>query len=186
MQYVSGNMTYFWVAIMSIIETFLHDQLLFDALFFESYVLLFIDMVMIFYNLMFTYSYRFQFTNQQTPEKYFWIWVTLFKSHNDIKAIFEWNLSEIIVKRQLGFVFYLNYLRWRRTFFIVRSYGKISFIGVDYMPFDCVVWNVHNSCGSIRLIFEFRIISHYNTIIQLSIIYKFRRNINLLTLFLDT
>ena len=113
--------------------------------------MLLIDIVVIICKLILAYSYRFELTNQQTPKKSFWIWVTLFKSPNDIKAIFEWNLSEIIVMRQLCFVFYLNYLRWRRAFFIVRSYGKISFIGVDYMPFDCVVWNVHNSCGLLRL-----------------------------------
>lgn len=97
---------------------------------------------------------RFLWNWNSRPHKFwliFWIWLTLFKSPNDIKAISEWNLSKIIVERQLCFVFYLNYLRWRRAFFIVRSYGKISFIGVDYMPFDCVVWNVHNSCGLYRL-----------------------------------
>ena len=142
--------------------------------------MLLINMVKIIYNQILTFSYRFQLTNQQTPEKSFWIWVTLFKSPNDIKAIFEWNLSEIIVKRQLGFVFYLNYLRWRRTFFIVRSYQKISFIGVDFVPFNCAVWNVHNSCGSIRLIFEYRNIFHSSLVIQLCMINRFRTNLNIL------
>ena len=136
-------------------------------------------MVVIICKLILAYSYRFELTNQQTPKKSFWIWVTLFKSPNDIKAIFEWNLSEIIVKRQLGFVFYLNYLRWRRTFFIVRSYQKISFIGVDFVPFNCAVWNVHNSCGSVRLIFEYWSIFHYSTFIHLSIVNRFCRNIKL-------
>ena len=60
----------------------------------------------------------------QQPLMLLYMWLTLFKSPNDIKAIWEVDLPQIIVKRQLFLVFYLNYLRWRRTLFPISDCTK--------------------------------------------------------------